>query len=263
MHEVNNMKSLSLFVGTGECNANCLHCAGKIHRKYAPKEDGIIDEPLIYKTLKECYLKGARSLSISSSGEPTLSPKSVTRVLEMIVGYNPINLYSNGIRIGEDKKFSKKYLPLWGSLGLTGLYITVHNINERKNAKVYGIEKYPKLEDVVSRIHDASLNVRANIVLTKENACDVHSFIKMVVGLRDLGFDSVSAWPVRNKEDNLDYREGPSKKQLDYMDSFVISGGFRYFPVRILGEENSEKYKKGEKLTLFPDKSLSNKWCNH
>ncbi|MDP3027449.1 MAG: hypothetical protein Q8N63_07085, partial [Nanoarchaeota archaeon] len=81
MHEIN---SLSIFVGTGQCNANCAHCAGEIYRKSAPTEDGVIDEDLIHKTLRSCYEKGARYLSISSSGEPTLSPLSVTKALKLV-----------------------------------------------------------------------------------------------------------------------------------------------------------------------------------
>ena len=98
------LKSLSLFVGTGDCNGNCRHCAGRPLRKYAPKHDREIDLDLVYETMKECYCLGARSLSISSSGEPTLSPLSLTKLFELIkkvknkgVEYSPINLYSNGI----------------------------------------------------------------------------------------------------------------------------------------------------------------------
>jgi len=116
------LNSLSIFVGTAQCNGHCVHCAGVPLRKYAPKEDGVIDKDLIYRTVKECYNKGARYLSISSSGEPTLSPLAVTRTLELVngcreegIGFSPINLYSNGIRIGEDKSFCDKYLFLWKS----------------------------------------------------------------------------------------------------------------------------------------------------
>ena len=76
------LKSLSLFVGTEYCNAKCGHCAGEPLRGYGSKKDGIIDEELINKTIRDCYRQGARSLSISSTGEPTLSPKSLTKTFE-------------------------------------------------------------------------------------------------------------------------------------------------------------------------------------
>ena len=87
MHEITEkrkyLKSLSIFVGTGKCNAKCPHCAGVPLRKYAPKEDGVVDLGLIERTLIQSHKKGALYLSISSSGEPTLSPKSITKVLRL------------------------------------------------------------------------------------------------------------------------------------------------------------------------------------
>lgn len=122
------LKKLGILIGTGNCNANCNHCAGKQLRKYSPRYDGEIDDRLILKTLSECYIKGARSLSISGTGEPTLSPKTVTKTLQIAdeiknkgYCYEKINLYTNGIRIGKDKEFSKNYLKLWKGQGLNYL----------------------------------------------------------------------------------------------------------------------------------------------
>ena len=54
------------------------------------------------------------------------------------IEYSPINLYSNGIRIGGDKDFGDTYLSLWRSLGLTTIYVTVHDIDEKKMLKSMG-----------------------------------------------------------------------------------------------------------------------------
>ena len=43
---------LGIFVGTGQCNANCEHCAGTPHRKNAHKFDGEIDKELIEDVIK-------------------------------------------------------------------------------------------------------------------------------------------------------------------------------------------------------------------
>jgi hypothetical protein len=39
---------------------------------------------LIERTMRQCYNQGARSLSISSSGEPTLSPLAVSSALFIV-----------------------------------------------------------------------------------------------------------------------------------------------------------------------------------
>lgn len=264
-----NLASLGIFVGTGDCNANCVHCAGKPLRKCAPKQDGIIDSDLIYRTLKNCYEQGARSLSISSSGEPTLSPISVTKTLELInemkkenVEYNWINLYSNGIRIGEDREFSDKYLPLWHNLGLKTVYITVHNLDEGKNAEVYGIKRYPSLREVVSRIHRAELLTRANIVLTKNNAKTFESYVSMIQGLRAIGFNHISAWPIRNSEDKPDLKLAPLEEEITKMVDWAKEHETSDCRLRVLGESSRISYQTGQKLTLFPDGSLSSSWCN-
>lgn len=262
------LRSLSLFVGTGECNGRCKHCAGIPLRKYAPKKDGIVDEDLIYRTIRECYDKGARSLSISSSGEPTLSPLAVTKTLRLVngcreegIGFSPINLYSNGIRIGEDSDFCKKYLGLWKELGLTHVYVTVHNVDEKKNARIYGIESYPSLKLILDRIHNANLLMRANLVLSKGTIGSFEEFVFTSEHLRKIGVDFISAWPIRTLDDRVDYERGPSEEELDKMEEWIRETGD--VGVRLLREKSKVRYERGEKLTLFPNGSLTNNWCNY
>ena len=266
MHEIN---SLSIFVGTGQCNANCAHCAGRIHRKYAPTEDGIINKNLIYKTIKECYKQGARYLSISSSGEPTLSPLSVTKTLKLVhesrkegIEYSPINLYSNGIRIGKDKDFCDAYLPLWKNYGLTTIYVTIHNIDRDKNAKIYGIDYYPSLEIILSRIHGANLLMRANLVLSKRTVDTFEKFVSTIDYLNKIGADFISAWPIRGIDDKLDLGLSPLEEELDKIEDWVKRNQDNKCRLRLLREKNRVLYESKKKLTLFPDGTLSNTWCN-
>lgn len=264
MYEID---SLGIFVGTGECNGHCTHCAGVPLRKYAPKVDGLIDEKLIEKTIIDCYKKGAKSLTLSSSGEPTLSPISVTKVLRLTfkmkkernIEFSRINLYTNGIRIGEEKAFCDKYLPLWKKLGLTHIYITVHNIEEKLNAKMYGIEKYPSLRLIIKRLHKAKLLARANIVLSKLTIKDFETFKKTAEYLFVIGIDSISAWPIRGLDDKQDLNLSTSDEELDKMQYWIIKNNLN---VRLLRESNRKVYKTGKKLTLFPNEVLSSSWCN-
>jgi molybdenum cofactor biosynthesis enzyme MoaA len=269
MYEMKSGKlnSLSIFVGTSECNGRCSHCAGRPLREYAPKEDGVIDEDLIYKTIRECYKKGARTLSISSSGEPTLSPKSVTKTLRLVyrcgdegIIFRRINLYTNGIRIGEDESFSKEYLPLWRSYGLTTAYVTVHHIDEKKNAIIYGIKNYPSLEKVLQRIHDSELLMRANLVLTKELNGTFEDFTKTLKHLIKMGVDYISAWPIRTLDDRVDIERAPLNEELDKIEKWIEEQ--KNSEIRLLREKSRVAYQSGQKLTLFPDGTLSNTWCN-
>ena len=266
MYEVN---SLSLLVGAGICNANCPHCAGRIHRKYAPKEDGVLDEELIRKTLLDCGHSGAKYLSLSGSGEPTLSPQTVTRVLEIVkecradgVNYFPINLYTNGIRIGEEVSFCNKYLPLWKSLGLTTMYVTVHSVDEKRNAEIIGISVFPNLKSIFDRIHTSGLLVRANLVLSKKSVSTAVGFVLAVNRLKLLGADYIAAWPVRDAEGSkADKVLSPDSSELDKIDSWLLHSS-PYINIKMLRQDSNVYYKNTKKLTLFPDGSLTDSWCN-
>jgi MoaA/NifB/PqqE/SkfB family radical SAM enzyme len=262
------LDSLSLFVGTGKCNANCAHCAGIVHRKYAPKEDRIVDSELLEKTLKSCHESGANYLSLSSSGEPTLSPISVTKTLNIVnkckeegVIYSPVNLYSNGIIIGEDKDFCNKYLPLWKASGLTTLYITIHDIDEKENAKVYKVDKYPSINKVISNIIDTGLLVRANLMLTQKNINTLEKFISTIDRLKNYGVDKVSAWPIRSEDDKQDKTLSPSDEELDAIAKWAKENTSDKFLIRVLLEKNKDATKPSRKVTLFPDGTLSDTWC--
>jgi molybdenum cofactor biosynthesis enzyme MoaA len=268
MYEIKNLTSVSLFVGTGACNAKCAHCAGLIHRPFAPKKDGVVDEARIVEVLRDCYERGARYLSLSSSGEPTLSPKSVTKTLEIVsalsgegISFSPINLYTNGIRIGEDKTFAERFLPLWRGLGLTTLYVTVHSINLEKNAKVYGVQKYPELQIVFSRIYSAGLKIRANVVLSRTTICTFDEFARIVSYLEIAGVDSISAWPVRGQDDQVDTTLAPPEEEMEMMKEWVNQRPDKKCPVRLLWEKSPITHDDKKKLTLFPNDVLSSTWC--
>jgi MoaA/NifB/PqqE/SkfB family radical SAM enzyme len=178
------------------------------------------------------------------------------------VNYEWINLYSNGIRIGESQQFCDTYLRRWHNLSLQTVYITVHNLDEKKNAKRYGVKEYPPLREIVSRIHEAELKIRANVVLSRDNVGSLEEYVAMVEGLRSRGFDHISAWPIRNENDVLDPRLSPSEGDLEKMCAWAKEHDTSYCRLRVLGVKSHEVYEKGEKLTLFPDGSLSNSWCN-
>lgn len=271
MHEIkdrNTLQSVALFVGTGACNAKCAHCAGLIHRPFAPKKDGVVDEARVTEVLRSCYAQGARYLSLSSSGEPMLSPKSVTRVLEIVhalaekgIRFSPVNLYTNGIRIGRDTRFAGAFLSLWKDLGLTTLYVTVHDIDPAKNARVFGVKRCPHLQTVFTRIRSAGLKIRANLMLSRMTVHTAAQFADAVSYLEIAGIDAVSAWPIRGTDDKPDATLAPSKEEMDKMEAWINGRIGSHCTVRLLCEKSHTIYDDKKKLTLFPNGVLSNTWC--
>jgi MoaA/NifB/PqqE/SkfB family radical SAM enzyme len=225
-----------------------------------PREDKVMDEQLFYETLQYAYEMGAKSLSLTSGGEPTLAPNSVTRTLEIAqhFEYKKIKLYTNGIRIGMSKSFSQKYLPLWQSIGLTDIYWTVHSLSEKKNTQIFGIKSYPSLELIISRIHEADLRVRANIVLSRSNISDLEKFKEFVIGLKEYGVDNIAAWPVRDEKDEYDVNNAPSMIEIQRMREWAETDN----TIQVQTEEHHELYRNKHKLGLFPDGKISSDWCN-
>jgi molybdenum cofactor biosynthesis enzyme MoaA len=261
---VHEIDSLSLFVGTGVCNARCAHCAGVPFRKDAPKEDGQVDVALVTQTMRDCYRKGARSLSISSSGEPTLSPVSVTKVLSLAqvlrgenIFFPRINLYTNGIRIGTDLNFCKRFLPSWLKSGLTHIYLTIHDVDVEKNALVYGVPVYPPLDRIIPRIKCGGFSLRVNYILKDSTAEEFQNTMEYLHFV--LGADSIAVWPLRDADDKIDSQTLPSLEELRKMAEWVEA--HPCYRVRFLASEFLHKEFYNRKLTLFPDGTLTNTWC--
>lgn len=253
------LHNIALFVGTNRCNAKCVHCAGLILRRDMPREDKISDENRFRETLKYAHNRGSRALSLTSAGETTLAPNAITRTLEIAseFAYKKIKLYTNGILIGESKEFAEYYLPLWQSKGLTNIYLTIHSTSAQKNANIFNIKSYPDLQVIVNRIHNAGLKIRANIVLSKNNISDLNKFSQLVLDLKSYGFDNIAAWPVRDENDDYDIFNAPSMEEIEKMRKWALNDS----SIVVQTEEHHKMYENKEKLGLFPNGKISNKWC--
>lgn len=130
--------------------------------------------PETYKAaIKLCARYGGWSLSLTSSGEPTCSLNAVTNALNDYTecakqgAYFPnVNLFPNGILLGNDK-FCDNWLPLWKSLGLTSIAISIHEIKEKKQKEVYGVKNYPKYEKIFKNIRKYGLQCRATLLFRR------------------------------------------------------------------------------------------------
>lgn len=256
---------VSILVGTAACNADCGNCAGKRQRKNAPLNDGELDERRLREVLEHCYERGCRYITLTGSGEPMLSPKSVTRVLRILHEYGksgrkfaPINIYTNGLKIGFDAGFCERFLPIWRSLGLDWIYVTVHSEDEKRNAEAFRVAKYPDFKVIFERIKKYGFSLRASVVLEKGCVDTCEKFKNLCERFLALGADNVSAWPLK---DNYDYISelAPPGVELELMADFAKTHPSR--AVRILLGDSARKEMLGLKLALFQNGELSDVWC--
>jgi sulfatase maturation enzyme AslB (radical SAM superfamily) len=214
---IEKIYSVSALVGNGTCNANCSFCAGKYLRPQAK------ENPNYYKNLEAAIKLSARyggwSLSLTSSGEVTCDPDSLTKALEVYNkcanqgAYFPnVNLFTNGILLG-DENFCKEYLPKWRELGLTNVALSIHSPNEEGQAKAYGVESYPKFEKIISNVHDADLGIRGTLLLRKNGVDNAKKYSAAVNHLVETGIDNITSWPIGNP-DGTRTKDTPSRLEL-------------------------------------------------
>jgi MoaA/NifB/PqqE/SkfB family radical SAM enzyme len=263
---------ISILVGTARCNARCPDCAGRQHRKNAPAADGEINEKRLREVLDHCLERNCRYITLTGSGEPTLSPLAVTRTLAVLRQYalsgrpfSPVNLYTNGIRLGSDPVFCARFLPLWKKLGLTSVYVSVYSAEEKKNARAFGIAAYPRLADIFRAVKDRGFILRTSIILKKGYTDSAEAFRALCEKFFSLGVDDISAWPLKDKDDFISSL-APGRDELGKIRDLAADQHHHFpaYPQRkirlLLGDQNA-KENLGKKIALFQDGTISDVWC--
>lgn len=202
---IERIYSVSALVGSGACNANCSFCAGRYLRPEAVKGHPSFLRNL-EASIKLCARYGGWSLSLTSAGEPTMSPDAVTEALEVYAkcarqgAFMPnVNLFTNGIRFA-DRDFCARYLPYWKQLGLTNVAVSIHYPSEMGQARAYGIEHYPELNDIFDNIKYNEVGLRCTLLLQKGLVCNADSYEWAINRLMTRGVDNITSWPVGNPD---------------------------------------------------------------
>ena len=202
---IEKIYSVSALIGSNACNANCSFCAAKELRKDA------IDNGEVARNFKEACKLSARyggwSLSLTSTGEPTMSPYSINNYLKEYSeiadqgAYFPnVNLFTNGIKFADDD-FCDMYLKYWKSLGLTNIAISFHDVSEEGQARAYGIDVYPSIKKIVNNIRKHGLGVRGTLLLHKDIIDNAKSYSRAVDTLiNEYGIDNITSWKIGNPD---------------------------------------------------------------
>ena len=100
-------------------------------------------------------------------------------------------------------------------------------------------------------------------MLSKRAISTEEEFVSMIKHLLNLGVNDISAWPIRDLNDKPDLTLSPRESELDRIEKWIEANQDPKHKIRLLRENSKIRYQLRQKLTLFPDGSLSNKWCNH
>jgi hypothetical protein len=200
---IEKIYSVSALVGDGTCNANCAFCSGKNLRSEAKKE-GLLFYRNLEAAIKLSSRYGGWSLSLTGSGEPLCSMDSLCKALEVYdkcakqgAFFPNVNIFTNGILLG-DLDFCDSHLKYLRDLGVTNMAISIHDPDEVEQAKVYGIDKYPKLKTMVANVSRFGIGVRATLLLRKGGIDTSEKYKNAVTTLIEKGFDNITSWTIGN-----------------------------------------------------------------
>lgn len=203
---IDKIYSVSTLIGNTNCNANCSFCAGKCLRKEQTYEDFLSWERNLESAIKLSARYGGWSLSLTSSGEPTMAPDSVTDALKIYQkcakegAYMPnVNLFTNGILLGDDE-FCKSWLPIWKSLGLTNIVVSIHSPSQTGQAKAYNVKDYPSLYHIQKNIRKYGIGVRATLLLQKDFIDTPRKYEQALRSLFFDNYDNITSWTVGNSD---------------------------------------------------------------
>ena len=209
---IEKIYSVSALVGSGKCNGNCTFCSGKYLRDQA---DACVGDPVKYALyLKnfEAAIKlsagyGGWSLSLTSSGEPTCSPKHLTEALEVYKkcadqgrSFPNVNLFTNGLLLASPG-FCREWLPRWKELGLNNVAVSIHSVDPVRQMKAYGCTgEYPFVK-IRENIERHGLGVRCTLILHKGEADGPTSYKHAINTLiYHYGYRNITSWPAGNPD---------------------------------------------------------------
>jgi len=111
-----------------------------------------------------------------------------------------VNLFTNGILFAQEK-FCERWLPRWKGLGLTNVAISIHSVDQAKQAAAYGLAKYPDFKEIVGNIRKQGVEVRGTLLLHRDGVDNAVRYERAIHTLiHDYGIDNITSWPVGNPD---------------------------------------------------------------
>lgn len=210
---IDKIYSVSAVLGGPACNAKCPGCAGKVLRPDAKKVQNPNQAPRNIVAASRLALNyGAWTLSLTSSGEPTLYPDAITDTLQTLknegVQWPYINLFTNGITIDENWGEMRPNLIKWKKLGLTSVVVSIHSTNSKKNSGIYGVAPF-STKTVLDNIKSVGLCAKVVLLLGRDSVASLKEYIDSLNVLKSWGVGLITSWEIR-ANDGKRIKQSPS-----------------------------------------------------
>ena len=157
------VQTMSVVVGTAECNAKCPFCVSKT----TPKAKRTLDINVHnLRKAKLCALRSnVQTILLTGKGEPTLFPEQISQYVDFFRNDFPfIELQTNGIWLATDE--ADEYLKHWYNLGLNTICLSVVDFADCINREIYQPDgDYMNHSDLVKKLHTFGFTVRLSCMM--------------------------------------------------------------------------------------------------
>lgn len=224
-----NVESLRLTIGGYNCNAKCPFCITKVVG--VKNKEPEMNWQRFNVACNYSKLGGAKSVIISSLGEPTLYPKQINEILTKLKNYNfpLVELQTNGYLISKENYDA--HLNQWIDNGLTTILISIVSPNSETNSEIMKLPYY-NLEDNIKKIHDFGYSLRLSCVMFKGGIDSKESLENLILFAKNHKVEQLTVRPVTrpyesgNKKNEAlkwveqnELSEKTKKEIFDYMES--------------------------------------------
>lgn len=157
------VESLRLTIGGYECNASCPYCITKV---MGFKKEHEMNWQRFNVACNYAKLGGAKSVIISSQGEPSIYHRQVSEVLEKLKPYNfpIIQLQTNGYLLSRENY--NNHLKDWINNGLTSILLSVVSHDSEFNSKTMNLPFYD-IKEAAKKLHGFGYSVRLSCIMFK------------------------------------------------------------------------------------------------
>ena len=174
------ISTFTVVCGGRECNAKCPYCVSKMTKGVGACNCSV-DDINIRNFRKACLFakqSGVSTVLLTGVGEPLLYASHVQTYLQLLEKFEfPfIELQTNGIEL---EKFSIGALPLWYTMGLNTVSLSVVSQWDEDNRSIFG-SKWKTLKENIKLLHSKGLSVRISCIMLDGYVDSVTRVLEMI-----------------------------------------------------------------------------------
>jgi len=165
--ENKSIKSANIYIAD-KCINNCIFCAVKEKRESIKP----INKKNIIQSIKQSFIEGARAISFSGFGEPTLCEYIFEYIdIAKSTGFKEIIIFTNGAGINKDN------IENYKMCGATGFLVSLHGLENSHDFVTRRSGSYREAIRAIELIVQNNINCTVNTCITRINKNELRDLL--------------------------------------------------------------------------------------